>query len=122
MPGPYQSTYNASKSFDQSFALALRGELKDHGVTVTALMPGPTDTEFFERAEVEDTKLGQAPRDEAAEVARQGYEAMQKGEERVVAASLSSKLQGRASRLMPDSVKAAAHKLAAKPGGGSDED
>src|SRR3954468_21306358 len=83
-PGPYQSTYNASKSFVQSFALALRSELKDSGVTVTSLMPGPTETEFFERAELEDSKLGRAPHDEAADVAEQGYEAMQKGEERVV--------------------------------------
>jgi len=120
-PGPYQSTYNASKSFVQSFALALRSELKDSGVTVTSLMPGPTETEFFERAELEDSKLGRAPHDEAADVAEQGYEAMQKGEERVVASSVMTKVTGRAGRLMPDSVKAAAHKVMAKPDSEDDD-
>src|SRR4051812_29154914 len=57
MPGPFQAVYNASKSFVQSFALALRNELKDTDITVTSLMPGPTDTEFFERAEMLDTKV-----------------------------------------------------------------
>jgi len=65
----------ASKSFVQSFALALRNELKDTGVTVTALMPGPTETEFFERADMTDTKLGAGEKDDAADVARDGFEA-----------------------------------------------
>src|SRR4051794_15198011 len=63
MPGPYQTVYNASKSFTQAFALGLREELSDTGVTVTALMPGPTDTEFFDRADLHDTKLGSGPKD-----------------------------------------------------------
>jgi uncharacterized protein len=58
MPGSFQAVYNASKSFVQSFALALRNELKDTNVTVTSLMPGPTETEFFERADMLDTKVG----------------------------------------------------------------
>jgi uncharacterized protein len=62
MPGAYQAVYNASKSFVQSFAEAIRNELKETGVTITALMPGPTDTEFFERAEMEDTKVGAGER------------------------------------------------------------
>jgi uncharacterized protein len=57
MPGSFQAVYNASKSFVQSFALALRDELKDTGVTLTSLMPGPTETEFFERADMLDTKV-----------------------------------------------------------------
>ena len=118
MPGSFQAVYNASKSFVQSFALALREELKDTGVTVTSLMPGPTDTEFFERAEMEDTRVGQGPQDDPADVARAGFEALLAGEERVVAASLQTKLQGRASRLLPDSAKAAAHRKMAEPGGG----
>jgi short-subunit dehydrogenase len=121
MPGPYQAVYNASKSFVQSFALALRSELSDTGVTVTSLMPGPTDTEFFERAGMEDTRLGQGPMDDPAEVAKDGFEAMMKGEERVVSASLQTKLQGRGSRLLPDRAKAAAHAKMAEPGGGSDD-
>ena len=118
MPGSFQAVYNASKSFVQSFAEALREELKDTGVTVTSLMPGPTDTEFFERADMEDTKLAQGPQDDPADVAREGFEALMKGEERVVSASLSTKLQGKGSRLLPDSVKAKAHRRMAEPGSG----
>jgi uncharacterized protein len=118
MPGPYQAVYNASKSFVQSFALALRTELKDTEVTVTSLMPGPTDTEFFERADMEDTKVGSGDQDDPADVARMGFEALMNGDERVVAASTSTKLQGRFSRAMPDSVKARMHESMAKPGSG----
>jgi short-subunit dehydrogenase len=118
MPGPYQAVYNASKSFVQSFALALRTELKDTDVTVTSLMPGPTDTEFFERADMEDTKVGSGKQDDPADVARMGFEALMNGDERVVAASMSTKLQGRFSRAMPDSVKARMHESMAKPGSG----
>jgi uncharacterized protein len=118
MPGPFQAVYNASKSFVQSLALALRSELKDTGVTVTSLMPGPTETEFFERADMLDTRVGSGDKDDPADVARLGYEALMAGEERAVAASLSTKLQGRGSRLMPDSVKAAMHRRMAEPGSG----
>jgi uncharacterized protein len=118
MPGSFQAVYNASKSFVQSFALALRNELKDSGVTVTSLMPGPTDTEFFERADMLDTKVGAGDKDDPADVARDGFEALMNGDERVVSASRSTKLQGRASRLMPDGVKAAMHRRMAEPGSG----
>jgi short-subunit dehydrogenase len=116
MPGPFQAVYNASKSFVQSFALALRNELKDSGVSVTSLMPGPTDTEFFERADMLDTKVGAGEKDDPAEVARDGFEALMGGRERVVSASLSTKAQGRGSRLLPDSVKAEMHRRMAEPG------
>ncbi len=117
MPGSFQSVYNASKSFVQSFALALRDELKDTGVTVTALMPGPTDTEFFERADMLDTKVGASDaKDDPADVAAQGFEALMDGDERVVAGSLSTKLQGKGSRFMPDRAKAAMHRRMAEPG------
>ncbi|HEX8102020.1 MAG TPA: SDR family NAD(P)-dependent oxidoreductase [Solirubrobacteraceae bacterium] len=122
-PGPFQAVYNASKSFVQSFAEALRNELKDTGVTVTSLMPGPTETEFFERADMLDTKMGTTDaKDSAAEVARQGFEALMKGEERAVAASLATKLQGHGSRLLPERAKAALHRGMAKPGSGSDSE
>jgi short-subunit dehydrogenase len=120
MPGPFQSVYNASKSFVQSFALALREELADQGVSVTALMPGPTDTEFFERAGLEDTKVGSGKKDDPADVARDGFEALMNGDERVVSHSLSTKLQGRGSRFMPDKVKAKMHRSMAEPGSGDD--
>jgi uncharacterized protein len=120
MPGPFQAVYNASKSFTQSFALALRSELQDTGVTVTALLPGPTDTEFFERAGMEDTRLGSADKDDPADVAREGFEALMAGKERAVSASLSTKLQGRGSRFLPDSAKAAMHRRMAEPGSGDE--
>jgi len=118
MPGSFQAVYNASKSFTQSFALAIRNELKDSGVTVTSLMPGPTETEFFERADMLDTRIGQSEKDDAAEVARMGFEAMMDGDERVEAAGLMSKVQGRLSRVLPDSVKAEGHRKMAEPGSG----
>jgi uncharacterized protein len=121
MPGTYQAVYNASKSFVQSFALALRKELEETGVTVTSLMPGPTDTEFFDRADMLDTKVGAGDKDDPADVAREGFEALMAGKERAVSASMSTKLQGRGSRLLPDSAKAAMHRKMAEPGSG-DED
>jgi uncharacterized protein len=116
MPGSFQAVCNASKSFVQSFALALRDELKDTGVTITSLMPSPTDTEFFERADMLDTKVGAGDKDDAADVARQGFEAMIAGKDRVVAAPLSTKLQAKGSRFLPDAAKAALHRNMAKPG------
>ena len=115
-PGSYQAVYNASKSFVRSFALALREEQRDSGVTVTTLMPGPTETKFFLRARMLDTKVGASDKDDAAEVARLGYEALMAGKERVVASSLTTKLQGRGSRLLLDSVKARMHRRMAEPG------
>jgi short-subunit dehydrogenase len=119
MPGAFQAVYNASKSFVQSFALALRTELKETNVTVTSLMPGPTETEFFERADMLDTKVGAGEKDDPADVARDGFDALMAGKERVVSHSLSAKLQGRASRVLPDSVKAQMHRRMAEPGSGS---
>jgi short-subunit dehydrogenase len=118
MPGSFQAVYNASKSFVQSFALALRDELKDTNVTITSLMPGPTETEFFERADMLDTKVGADDKDDPAGVARDGFEALMAGKERVVSASLKTKLQGRASRVLPDSVKAGMHRKMAEPRSG----
>ena len=100
----------------QSFALALRNELKDTEVTVTSLMPGPTETEFFERADMLDTKVGAGDKDDPADVARDGFEALMAGDERVVSASLATRLQGHGSRLLPDGAKAALHRRMAKPG------
>ena len=115
MPGSYQAVYNASKSFVQSFAEALRDELKDTGVTVTSLMPGPTDTEFFQRADMEDTRIGQGPKDDPARVAEQGFAALMKGQEKVLASSLRTKTQGALNKVLPDRLKAAAHRRMAEP-------
>jgi short-subunit dehydrogenase len=115
IPGSFQAVYNASKSFVQSFGLALREELKDSGVTITLLMPGPTETEFFERADMLDTRVGAADKDDPADVARDGFEALMAGKERVESASLSTKLQGRGSRFLPDKAKAKMHRRMAEP-------
>lgn len=122
MPGAYQAVYNASKSFVQSFALALRNELEDTDVTVTSLMPGPTETEFFERAEMLDTPVGAEEKDDPAEVARQGYEALMAGKEKVVGGSFKNKVQTVAGRVVPDSVKAEMHRKAAQPATAGERD
>ncbi len=119
MPGTYQAVYNASKSFVQSFAEALHEELKDTGVTVTSLMPGPTDTNFFHRAEMDDTRVGQGKKDDPAQVAKQGFEALVQGREKIVAGSARTKAMGAADKVLPDSVKAKMHKQMAEPGSGT---
>jgi short-subunit dehydrogenase len=121
MPGAFQAVYNASKSFVQSFALAIRNELKDTGITITSLMPGPTDTEFFERAEMEDTEVGAGEKDDPAEVARQGYDALMAGRERVVAGSFKNKVQVAAGRVLPDGTKAEKHREMAEPGSAAED-
>jgi uncharacterized protein len=115
MPGSHQSTYNASKSFVQSFAEGLHDEMRDTGVTVTSLMPGPTDTDFFRRVGMADTVVGRMPKDDPGKVAKQGYDAMMRGEQKVVASSVMSKAIGLANRFLPDSVKAVANRLISQP-------
>ncbi|WP_182908021.1 SDR family oxidoreductase [Microbispora sp. H13382] len=117
-PGPFEAVYAASKAFLHSFAEALRNELKDSGVTVTSLLPRPTDTEFFERAGKEDTRVGSGKKDDPAEVARQGFDALMKGDDKVVAGSFVNKVQGVAGRITPDTAKAAMHRRMAEPGKG----
>jgi short-subunit dehydrogenase len=115
MPGPYYATYAASKAFVLSFAQAVRYELKDTGVSVTALMPGPTDTEFFDRAQMKDTPVGSAAKDDPADVARDGFEALMAGKDHVVAGAAKNKLQAAGANLMPDPAKAAVHARMTKP-------
>jgi short-subunit dehydrogenase len=117
-PGPYHAVYAASKAFLASFSEALREELKDTGVTVTALMPGPTDTRFFERAGMEDTKVASGHKDDPAEVAREGFQALMEGKDHVVAGSLRNKVQAAASRILPDPLKAKMQEKMTKPGSG----
>jgi short-subunit dehydrogenase len=115
MPGAGQAVYNASKSFIQSFAEALREELRDTDVTVTALLPGPTDTDFFRRAGMLGTRVGRMTKDDPAEVARQGVESLLSGRQQVFAASLLSKAFGLANHVLPDAVKARAHRILSTP-------
>ncbi|WP_295615334.1 SDR family NAD(P)-dependent oxidoreductase [Chamaesiphon sp. GL140_3_metabinner_50] len=116
MPGPFQAVYAASKSFVHSFSQALRNELKDSGVTVTALMPGATDTNFFDRAGLEDAKVNKAPKDDPAEVARMGFEALMDGKDSILAESLLTKVAGTVSKILPDPLKAELHRKISEPG------
>lgn len=118
MPGTYQAVYNASKAFIDMFAYALRAELQQYGVTVTCLMPGPTETDFFERAELTDTKVGQSRKDDPADVARTGFKAMMDGDAGVVS-GWQNKLQVALARIMPETMVARQHAKAAAPGSGT---
>ena len=116
MPGTFQAVYNGSKAFIDSFSYALRNELKDTGVTVTCLMPGVTDTEFFARADLLDTKVGSDEhKADPADVAKTGFDAMEKGEPGVVAGA-SNKLRQALANIMPNVVLAEQHRKMAEPG------
>ena len=115
MPGAFQAVYNGTKAFIDSFSFALRNELKDSGVTVTVLMPGATDTEFFARADMLDTKVGAGKKDDPADVAKVGFKAMMAGEGDVVA-GLKNKIQATVANVTPASVLAEMHRKQAEPG------
>jgi short-subunit dehydrogenase len=117
MVAPREAVYAASKAFVLSFAHSLRYELKETGITVTALQPGPTDTDFFHRAGMDDTEVGQKGKSESqpADVARQGVDALMEGKDHVYAASFKTKLEGVLANLTPGSVKGAMHEKMAKP-------
>jgi short-subunit dehydrogenase len=117
MPGTFQAVYNGTKAFVDSFAWALRNELKDTGVTVSCLMPGATDTDFFERAGLEDTKIGQGKKDDPADVAKTGFDAMMKGEGDVVH-GFKNKVQAAVAAVTPQSRLAEMHRDMAEPGSG----
>ncbi|HVV27765.1 MAG TPA: SDR family NAD(P)-dependent oxidoreductase [Rhizomicrobium sp.] len=115
MPGSYQAVYNGTKAFLDSFAYAIREELRDTGVTVTCLMPGPTETEFFERADMMDTKVGTEDKMSATDVARLGFEAMMAGEGQVIT-GWRNKMQAAMSHVMPAEKLAEQHTKVAAPG------
>ena len=115
MPGSFQAVYNGTKAFLDSFSFALRNELKDTGVSVTNLLPGATETEFFHRGGLDDTKVGAAKKDDPAMVAKTGFDALMKGEGDVVA-GLKNKLQAAAAAIIPDSILAEQHRKMAEPG------
>jgi short-subunit dehydrogenase len=115
MAGPYEVVYAATKSFVQSFAEGLRAEVKDKGITVTALLPGPTETNFFHRAGMDDTKVGESKKDDPAQVAKQGYDALMNGDDMVVAGSFMNKAQTAAAKFMPQAAAAKMHGTMSKP-------
>lgn len=115
-PGPYHATYAASKGFVNLFADALRHELKDTGVTVTALMPGPTESLFFDRADMrDDTVIGQMPKDDADKVARQAVDALMAGRGHVVSGSVLNRLGALGAGFVPDVVKGQLQAVFTKP-------
>jgi short-subunit dehydrogenase len=118
LPGTYQATYNASKAFVESFALALRHELRDDGVSVTVLLPGPTDTTFFARNAMDDTRIATGPKDATEDVARDGVEAMLRGAARVVSSSWRTRIQHLGMHFLPEGVKAEIGRIMARPGSG----
>lgn len=119
IPGTYQAVYNGTKAFLDSFSIALRHELKDTGVTVTCLMPGVTDTQFFERANMLDTKVGQSDsKADPADVAQTGFDAMMNGMDSVVH-GLKNKMQMAAAGIAPQGALAEMHRRQAEPGSAS---
>jgi short-subunit dehydrogenase len=114
-PGSFQAVYNATKSYLNSFSFALREELRDTKVSVTCLMPGATETEFFARADMLDTKVGSEEKDDAAMVAKTGFEAMMKGEGDVVS-GLKNKIQSAVANVTPAERLAKQHRQMAEPG------
>ncbi len=116
MPTPYETVYGATKAFVRSLSQGLREELKDTGVSVTALMPGATETNFFHRADADDTKLGASEKDDPAEVAKEGFEALMAGKDHVIAGSFKNKVQAVAGQTLPDPLVAKAHASQSAPG------
>jgi short-subunit dehydrogenase len=118
LAGAFQAVYNGSKAFIDSFAAALNEEIRDSGVTITCLKPGATETNFFHRAEMDDTKVGTMKKDDPADVAETGWEAMKKGEPAVIY-GLKNKLQVAAADVMTDATTAKLHRAQTEPGSGS---
>lgn len=116
-PGPYEAVYAATKAFVQSFALALRHELEEKGIQVTVLKPGPTDTNFFHRAGMDNTKVAISEKDDPAEVAREGFEALLAEKSQVVAGSMKNHLL--TTNLIPEAVRISQHADMTRPGGAS---
>jgi short-subunit dehydrogenase len=115
MRSPFEAVYGASKSFIQSFAHSIRDELKGSGITVTALLPGPTETNFFHRAGMDDTRVGAGKKDDPDLVAHQGFAALMAGRPQVQAGSVKTRLLGAATRVLPETVKEKMHRRMSEP-------
>jgi len=117
MPTPWEAVYGASKAFILSFSKSLRYELRDTGITVTALQPGPTDTNFFRRAGMDDTDVGSEGKytNDPAEVAEQGFRALMDGKDHIYASSMKTKAQGELGKFVPESTKAKMQEKQSKP-------
>ncbi len=117
MVAPREAVYAATKAFVLSFAHSIRYELRDTGITVTALQPGPTDTDFFHRASMDDTKVGSEGKKQSHpdDVAKDGIDALFAGKDHVYSHSTTTRLEGAVANLVPGSVKASVHEKQAKP-------
>ncbi|PZR55524.1 oxidoreductase [Xylanimonas oleitrophica] len=115
MPGPYYATYAASKAFALSFAEALRHELRRTGVTVTALLPGPTATDYFAGGPQTTTPMGRGPKDSPAKVARDACDALFAGKDKVVVRSVKARTMALLGSVLPLRARTAVHALAARP-------
>jgi short-subunit dehydrogenase len=106
LPGPFQSVYHGTKAFVQSFTEAIRNEVRDTGVTITALLPGATDTDFFDKADMLQSKIVQeGSLSNAADVAKDGYKALMNNDDMVVS-GLKNKMQVAMSNVIPDEMVA----------------
>ncbi len=114
MPGSFQSVYNGTKAFLDSWGAALREELKEQDVVVTVLMPGPTETNFFHRADMDDTKVGESKKMDPAPVAQAGYDALMADDDHVVA-GFKNKFQALMTNVLPDPMLAKMHRDMAQP-------
>ena len=115
IPGTFLAPYAGSKAFLESFSYALRNELKDSGVTVTCLMPGATDTEFYDRADMENTPIAQLEhKADPAKVARDGFEAMQRGDGGKIS-GLMSRITATFANVIPNTVLAEMARHLTKP-------
>ncbi len=121
MPGSFQAVYNGTKAFVDNFTAALRNELKEHeGITITTLEPGPVETEFFKRADMMDTSVGQSDqKSDPADVAKAGWDALMSGKATVIP-GMMNKLQVAAAGVLPQSVPAQIHRGMAEPGSGEE--
>jgi short-subunit dehydrogenase len=115
-PSPYQAVYGGTKAFILNFAEGIRAELKDTNITITSLMPGATETNFFHRAGLDDAKVDQSKKDDPADVARDGFEALMRGDDKVIAHSIKSKAHGVMGKLLPDKMNASVIAKMSEPG------
>ena len=116
MPGSFQAVYNATKAFDDSLSDAIRNELKDTNITVTVLMPGPTETEFFKRGDMMDTQVGASDnKEDPALTAKHGYDALEAGHAHVVS-GWKNKVQSVLAHITPQALLAQRHRQMAEPG------
>lgn len=102
-PGPYQSVYHGTKAFVNSWSAAIRNELKDTNISVTVLLPGATDTDFFNKADMQDSKILDTKLSKPEDVAKDGYEALMSGDDKIIS-GLKNKVQVAMANVLPDSV------------------